>query len=782
MTWSDYNGRDVTAAFLGLTAPVRELYDEIHKRGWTVQKVKIKDHTYHATAKSPHGEKVEAVGRTEATAVGHLLSKIMRKEYSRRHMAAWQTTFEDQLQPIAQAYADAPTYDPKAASAWMELAHDSVMRAQVLQTQLHVEVVDEPNPYKTADEMREDVKEKQHIYVTRAYPHHPVWSMDQVIAFRLVHDVLGHCASGGDWGWHGENEATAAHLPLLGEEAQKALFTECLGQAAYQNVYRDWGPQKIAFLDDLLEKAQKKENKPGHRPTHPSQALAPGGVPDLEKETAPPKKSRSLVGTTPQPTASANVADPNHGWRSGVDPLPDNGYLWQREPTTGVDPLDLANVQEMAYRIDPGLEYMPNSMLKQSIANAFRSAALAPRKSGRDAAQHYQHMANIPADISDPLIYWQALQEQRRQHNINQGLTSPQLPFDMELQQFKQWVKAMNPRMDDSDVHRQAERELVHMLQEEEERILAEDKDEKLSTLEVEMLAYQQLQQRLKNVVKPRIDDKVDYGNHALFREARIIGPYGSYLASHLRPITGVSKALPELTEATHEDLRQGGTGHHFRSTALSLGIPGVTPKMASQAWLMLHPHGSQLAVLDPHTMEALGHDYNKELNDRDYFKFERELAAGRDASGYGHVPLGQFGWGLRDYKLGGPSFHQDLSPYRVLHPAPYEGVDWPSREVGDAGWSDPYWWASTQPQRNQVADDWDRVIAINHPSGSVPFQQKTAALGDPAPSYEHTESGRSEVGVPGESLMQLLKMEFGLNSVHDVWGLQGINAGPKVR
>jgi hypothetical protein len=90
--------------------------------------------------------------------------------------------------------------------------------------------------------------------------------------------------------------------------------------------------------------------------------------------------------------------------------------------------------------------------------------------------------------------------------------------------------------------------------------------------------------------------------------------------------------------------------------------IPGVTPKVASLAWMHLNPYGSQLGVLDPHVMETLGHQYS-DLNDRDYFKHERELAAGRDAAGYGHVPLGQFSWGMRDYKTGGPGFHQDFSP-----------------------------------------------------------------------------------------------------------------------
>jgi hypothetical protein len=773
MEWQEHTGSDVTSAFLGITAPPRELYDEIHRRGWTVQKVKTKDHAFQAIGKNPHGEKIEAVGNSEATAVGNLLHKIMRREYIRRN-GAWSSSFEDQLQEIAQAYAEAPAYDAKAAAAWIELARDCQSRAQVLQGQLHVEIVDDPHPYKTADEMRKDVRDKQHIFVTRAYPQHPVWSLDQMVAYRLVHDVLGHCASGGDWGWHGENQACAAHFPLLNEEAQKALFTEALGQSAFMAVYGQLGPQKIAFLDDLIAKVQEKENKPGHQGVHPSQSLAPAAVPDLSAETAPKKEAASVPS---RDSREGNLADPNHRWQSGIDPLPDNAFLWQSDPQTGRDPLDVQNLSQMAYQVSPDLASMPESMQRQSVANAFRAALLAPRKSAMHNAQHYQHVMGIPADVSDPMVYWDALEEQRRQHNLNKGLPEPGLPFEQELGQFRRWVKALNPRMDDGEVYERSRRELLHMLQEEEERILAEDADEKLPASQIEMLAHQNLQKRLKALTKPRSDDKTDFGNHSLFREAANIGPYGSYLASHVRPIAGVSKHIDELTNAALEDLHQHkGHGHHFRANALNAQIPGVTPKVASLAWMHLNPYGSQLGVLDPHVMETLGHQYS-DLNDRDYFKHERELAAGRDAAGYGHVPLGQFSWGMRDYKTGGPGFHQDFSPMRVLHPTPWEGVDWQNREVGDAGWADPYWWNSTKPARDATATDWDRTIAVNHPAGEVPFQKVAVTLY--SPSYDY--NGESDVGAPGETHMQLLKMNLGLNSVHDIWGLEGLTT-QKVR
>ena len=70
--------------------------------------------------------------------------------------------------------------------------------------------------------MIEDVRDKSKILISTAATEHPLWSSDEVLAFRLVHNVIGHCAGGGDWGWKGENLATAAHMSVLDPIAQKA--------------------------------------------------------------------------------------------------------------------------------------------------------------------------------------------------------------------------------------------------------------------------------------------------------------------------------------------------------------------------------------------------------------------------------------------------------------------------------------------------------------------------------------------------------------------------------
>lgn len=736
MDWNSDKGIDLTSAFQGVTTPLRELYDEIHQRGWDVSKVDIKDGQYVATCKNPHGEKLEKSGPDPQTAVAHCLVGIMRQETMRfkGRLAAWQHTWEDQLPEIAQAYAKAPIYDPKAAGAWKELADDSTRRAKEIANQLRVEFTHDPFPYQDVNEMADDIKKKKRIQVSKANLSHPLWSNDQMLAYRLVHDVLGHATVGGDWGWHGENGATAAHMPLLSPEAQRALFTEAIGQTAHNHFYRQQGPQKVVFLDDHLEPVQQAENAPGHGGTHPSQTIVPSDIPTI------PDEEEELR------TAAVQQVDPNNGWESGVEPLPDNSYLWQREES-GLDPLDHQGLKDAAHRIDTGWFNLNNhdgtpdlDSQRQAVVDAFRSTLLQPRKPSRWGATHYQHLRQIPATVSDPLRYADALDANREAHNQARGLPEGihRQAWAPQREALKQWVKALNPNLNDTQVDETARRELFHMIAEEEERIAAEDPTHELSTMEIAHAVNKALKKRLTVATKPRIDQKFDFGTERLFHEAFNApdpGSYSEFLHSHLRPVAGVSLNADRILGAAREDVaNHGGKGHHFRSQVMNL-IPGVGPKEISHAWLLLQPHTSDLGVINPSIAEALGYP-PEEVGNRDYFKLERQLAAGRDAAGYTHVPLGQFGWGLGDYKGYGHGQHQDLRPFKAIDPTPYDQIDWNAYPgPPTAKWEDPYWWKSTEGARDEVGKQWDRAVAVNHPSDSIPF--RTAKIAADTHSFE---------------------------------------------
>ena len=203
---------------------------------------------------------------------------------------------------------------------------------------------------------------------------------------------------------------------------------------------------------------------------------------------------------------------------------------------------------------------------------------------------------------------------------------------------------------------------------------------------------------------------------------------YGAFMGTHLKSISQISQHADEILNAALEDVREhDGTGHHFRHTVLALGVPGVGPKVCSFAWLLLQPMTSQLATIDTHMMDVLGHDYEKEMNNRDYFRFEREFRAGLDAAGYAHMPLGAGQWGMWDYKRTGPGSHQDHSAMRVLDPIPHQNVDWVGKAVNLKGESwlkqAPDWWQNTQAARDQAAQEFNQTYGTTFAQNQIPYQ-----------------------------------------------------------
>lgn len=153
----------------------------------------------------------------------------------------------DRMAAVAAAYDRAPVFDASAVPAWRALAADSVARAHAIGATLRVIETDNPAPYADASAMFDDL-DRGRFVVSRANSEHPVWTVAENVAFRTVHDVLGHGATGGDFGWTGENLACAAHVPLLGLLARRALFTECIAQTGYAIARGGFGVQKVAIV------------------------------------------------------------------------------------------------------------------------------------------------------------------------------------------------------------------------------------------------------------------------------------------------------------------------------------------------------------------------------------------------------------------------------------------------------------------------------------------------------------------------------------------------------
>lgn len=171
------------------------------------------------------------------------------------------------LDAIADAY-DGVGEDPGYIDVcrWRRLAADSVQRAASIKRTLDVFETDDDESYPDAQSMCEDIALGTFV-VSRANCEHPVWSPAENVAFRTVHDVLGHYVAslgprfkstnwaGGFLGddvagfdWRGENRACAAHFPLLGVSARIALFTECIAQTGFAIARGGFGPQKVGCI------------------------------------------------------------------------------------------------------------------------------------------------------------------------------------------------------------------------------------------------------------------------------------------------------------------------------------------------------------------------------------------------------------------------------------------------------------------------------------------------------------------------------------------------------
>jgi hypothetical protein len=752
------------AKFVGVTTPVEDLAIAIQNQGWQLGSVQYdnKLNAYTAEAISPHGEKLQKTGPDGNTAVANALLAVTRRNHMRTtaqfKVGMWRTNWHERLPEIAEAYRDAPIYDPKAVAAWKALGEDSVHRLHVLGGQLHIEPTNDPAPYATADEMRKDVHEKRHYYLSRAGTSHPVWTSDQVAAFRAVHDILGHGVAGGHYDWPGRNLAAAAHMPLLDPPSQQALFTETVGRQAALQTYGHM-PQKIALFPEFIDHHQMEQGG-SYRGIHPSQTTAPAAVP------RPFALSK---------TAQANVIDVNKGWTSGVDPLPYNAYVHHGDPMEAKATMDNAALIDKGWsQFKRGDGTDDRERMKLAIVNAFRVVLLSPRKDLRWNAIHYQDISHIPGSVDDPKVYWDTLEQSRRRWNEAQGIDpNSHMIYFKFLKPFEARIAAQHPEKGWEWAKDEAKQTLFNWWTEEQERISEEDSmkppDKQRSADEIERRANEALAKRMQLFLKPK-DENTDVEDTQMSMfGAKSKGPtaeeqryrelmgedyqyqkpvkvpggpkplnimtgqdslkYGAFMGAHLKSISQISQHSEDILDAALEDVREhDATGHHFRQQVLSLNVPGVGPKVCSFAWLLLQPLTSQLATIDVHMMDVLGHNYEKEMNNRDYFKFEREFRAGLDAAGYDHLPLGAAQWGMWDYKRTGPGTHQDHSAMAVLDPKPHQDINWaakaPATTEFKKNWADSVdWWAATKPYREQVGQEWDDTYGKNFKKNVVPYQ-----------------------------------------------------------
>lgn len=832
---------------------------------------------YVAEAKDERGKKIERKGKSEALALSNLLIAVNHRSSS-IHLGRWNQTFVSQMQDIAEAYSKAPIYEAKASMAYMDLAADSERRVAVVRQHLEIQIVGDPEPYKSPEQLGKDVKKSRRIKISRANTQHPIWTEKQVIDYRICHDVFGYvAASVSAWDWAGENEAFAFHVALLSEESQKALFTESIALAAYNMFYRTYGAQKVALFPQFMDEAQEKQNPyKGHPGVHPSQTIPLAALPGVKplafssvQDEDPDREEGSYafgaydIRTAATGTGEINpmLGDPNRGadgtgWQSQYAQQPmitPNGQTLQEAYG---DPIEAAKTSENANLINTsnapatgGTEWAhlnqedPGELatMKKAVVNAFRVVLLSPRKDLRWNAIHYQDISHVPGDEDDPKVYWDTLEQKRQEWNTARGHPRyGHVPYMKHIPNLVNALYQKAPSKGYPEATRRAQRLIQDWATEEQDKLMREDEDKpeekRRPSFQIETKGNYNLEDRLKTYLKerqPKLDKAMtrdvkkrwktepintDEYYHAAAVQAPApaadVSKYGAFMGDHLKAIAQISQHVDTILQAALEDVHEhDGTGHHFRAAVLQLSVPGVGPKVCSFAWLLLQPMTSQLATIDTHMMDLLGHQ-EKEMNNRDYFGMERELQAGRDAAGYQHMPMGQFQWGMWDYKRTGAGSHQDHSAMAVLDPKPHDAIDWAAKEqpIGAAGaveWKNmwqtqpPEWWAQTLPARQQAWDDYQDTTAANVGKAKVPYvglpqdynpdgtpvtsKSKVAMRwddqGNLVPVYQnkpgetsykpwivHPQTNERLTGLPGQTIMDHAMTTLSVQDPREVW------------
>ncbi len=200
---------------------------------------------------------------------------------------------------VAEAYAAAPSHDPSADRYWvaLNLSNTSILLKRLMGTSINlVKSAQDPYSALTSDPdmmiryMLYDMVVNKRLAIYTGDTAHPIFSSEENIAFRAVHDFFAHgkirasffeqlkdaCKKlkitklppleqagellamvklntrgnrGSQFNGRGEMNAAAAHMRLAPKAATPAIFTEVVGQVAYQLVTGKFGVQKIAVLD-----------------------------------------------------------------------------------------------------------------------------------------------------------------------------------------------------------------------------------------------------------------------------------------------------------------------------------------------------------------------------------------------------------------------------------------------------------------------------------------------------------------------------------------------------
>ena len=176
---------------------------------------------------------------------------------------------------VAASYKLAPVSDPAALPAFQELQRKMSRQSDFLRHSYNF--IPSPGDHyaslkqlrRSIDAQRQVGKKRADMYVYAEPPGpegdasqtgHPVFTNDQNVMIRGVHDAIAHLGGTHPFSARGEYGAYNRHLKTLCNVqdaragrcmAAAALFTEIVGQTSFYYVYNSYAPQKAAILPDF---------------------------------------------------------------------------------------------------------------------------------------------------------------------------------------------------------------------------------------------------------------------------------------------------------------------------------------------------------------------------------------------------------------------------------------------------------------------------------------------------------------------------------------------------
>ena len=142
--------------------------------------------------------------------------------------------YDEYAKLVADAYEAAPEYDESVLPSYRALIDHAVNKLypQILGKGIDIQFV-EDDPYADRNQMAADVENNKVLKISKLFNDHPVFTAEENLKFRAVHDYYTHIVCNQDFGLKGELKAYNTHARLAPPAALPALFTEVVGQACY---------------------------------------------------------------------------------------------------------------------------------------------------------------------------------------------------------------------------------------------------------------------------------------------------------------------------------------------------------------------------------------------------------------------------------------------------------------------------------------------------------------------------------------------------------------------